>query len=145
MESMKDQQAIWQRVRSVQPPESRLDLQALVLAALETEGTLRRAAAMAGSGRQQILALAAGAGEEVATLRGIHWLDTGKDLPRKPLSPPGGTVRELLRRSYFQSLKAQGEYTARALEPQFGGVFQSLAQQTGPRCLAIARILGTMA
>lgn len=145
MESMKDQQAIWQRVRGSQPPESRLDLQALVLTAVETEGALRRAAAMSGAARQQILTLAAGAGEEVATLRGIHWLDTGNDLPRKPLPPPGGTVREALRRSYFRSLKAQGEYAARALEPQFGGVFQALAQQMGNRCQAIARILGTMA
>lgn len=145
MEPMNDQQAIWQRVRSFQTPESRLDLRALVLAAGETEAALRRAAALAGGQRQLLQALAAGAAEEVATLRGIHWLDTGKDLPRKPLSPPGGTARELLRRSYFQSLKAQGEYTARALENQFGGVFQSLAQQMGARCQAIARILGTMA
>lgn len=145
MEAMEKQQDIWQRVRGVQPPEGRVDLRALVLAAGETEAALRRAAAMAGSQRQLLLPLAAGAGEEVATLRGIHWLDTGKNLPRKPIPAPGGTARELLRLSYFRSLRAQGEYTARALEPQFGGVFQSLARQAETRCQTIARILGGMA
>lgn len=145
MEMKNDPQAIWQRVRPAQPPGERLDLRALALAAGETEAALRRASALAGSRRQQLLALAAGAAEEVATLRGIHWLDTGKDLPRKPLPPSEGSARELLRLCYFRSLRAQGEYTARALEPQFGGVFQSLSQQAGARCLAIARILGSMA
>lgn len=140
-----NQAAIWQRVRGVQPPEAGLDLRALILAAGETEAALRRAAAMAGgTQRQQLLTLAGGAGEEVAALRGIHWLDTGKNLPRKSLPAPGGTIRELLRLSYFWSLRARGEYTARGLEPQFGGVFQSLARQIESRCQAIARILGTM-
>lgn len=141
-----NQQQIWQRVRNPEPPRVGTDLRALALAAGETETALRRAAGyLGGSQRQQVLALAREASEEVAALRGIHWLSGGKDLPRKPLPAPGGNARELLRLCYFRCLQAQGAYTARALEPQFGGCFQSLAQQNGARCLAIARILGTMA
>lgn len=139
-----NQQQIWQRVRNPEPPRVGPDLHALTLAAGETEAALGRAAAnLGGSQRQQVLSLARETGEEVAALRGIHWLSTGKSLPRKPLPAPGGNARELLRLCYFRCLQAQGEYTARTLEPQFGGIFQSLARQNQARCLAIARILGT--
>ena len=139
-----NQQQIWQRVRSPEPPRVGPDLHALVLAAGETEAALGRAAGyLGGSQRQQVLSLAREAAAEVAALRGIHWLSAGKDLPRKPLPAPGGNARELLRLCYFRCLKAQGEYTARTLEPQFGGCFQLLAQQNQARCLTIARILGT--
>ena len=141
-----NQQQIWQRVRNPEPPRVGPDLRSLALAAGETEAALRRAAAnLGGSQRQQALTLAREAAEEVAALRGIHWLSTGKSLPRKPLPAPGGNARELLRLCYFQCLKAQGEYTARTLEPQFGGIFQSLARQNQARCLALARLLGEMA
>lgn len=141
-----NQQQIWQRIRNPEPPREKLDLRSLVLAAGETEAALRRAAAnLGGSQRQQALTLAREAAEEVAALRGIHWLSTGKSLPRKPLPAPGGNARELPRLCYFQCLKAQGEYTARTLEPQFGGIFQSLARQNQARCLALARLLGEMA
>lgn len=139
-----NQQQIWQRVRSPEPPRVGPDLNALALAAGETEAALRRAAANLGAGqRQQVLTLARETAEEVAALRGIHWLSSGKALPRKPVPAPNGNGRELLRLCYFRCLQAQGEYTARTLEPQFGGCFQSLAQQNQARCLAIARILGT--
>lgn len=139
-----NQQQIWQRVRSKEPPRVEPDLGSLVLAARETEAALRRAAGfLGGSQRQQVQALARDAAEEVAALRGIHWLSGGKALPHKPLPAPGGNAPELLRLCYFRCLKAQGEYTARTLEPQFGGCFQSLARQNQARCLALAAILGT--
>ena len=139
-----NQQQIWQRVRSPESPRVGPDLHALALAAGETEAALGRAAGyLGGSLRQQTLALAREAGEEVAALRGIHWLSSGKALPRKSMHAPGGNARELLRLCYFRCLQAQGEYTARTLEPQFGGIFQSLARQNQARCLAIARLLGT--
>lgn len=145
MESLDNQQQIWQRVRKNWQPEQGLDLRALILSAGETEVALRRTAGLLGGAqRQQVLALAIGAAEEVSILRGIYRLDTGKILPFKPQSPSGGSALTLLRECYFRSLKTQREYMARTLEPQFGGIFQSLAQRMGDRCQAIARILGTI-
>lgn len=144
MDTLDNQRQIWQRVRSPEPPREGPDLRALALDAGQTEAALGRAAGfLGGSLRQQVLTLAREAGEEVAALRGIHWLSTGKSLPRKPLPVPEGNARELLRACYFRCLQAQGEYTARTLEPRFGGCFQRLAQQNQARCLAIARLLGS--
>lgn len=144
MEPFDNQNQIWQRVRGEGLPQARMDLRALALAAGETEGALRRAAGFfSGGQRQQLLTLARNTGEEVAVLRGIHWLSTGKALPFKRPPAPGGNARELLRFCYFRCLQAQGEYTARTLEPQFGGCFQSLARENQDRCLAIAAILGS--
>lgn len=145
MDILDNQQQIWQRVHNSEPPRERLDLRALALGAGETEAALRRAAgSLGGNQRQQVLALAREMAEETAALRGIHWLSGGKTLPHKPLPALKGNAPELLRLCYFRCLQAQGEYTARALESQFGGCFQRLAQQSGTRCLAIARILGTL-
>lgn len=144
MDALDNQRQIWQRVRSPEPPREELDLRALALGARQTEAALGRAAVfLGGSLRQQVLTLARDTGEEEASLRGIHWLSTGKFLPHKPLPAPGGSARDLLRECYFRCLQAQGEYTARTLDPRFGGCFQRLAQQNQARCLAIVRILGT--
>lgn len=146
MEPLENQRQIWQRVCSPEPPRERMDLRDLALRAGETEAALRRAAGqLAGSQRQQAITLAGGAGEEVAVLKGIHYLDTGETLRLKPVPAPGGSIRALLRECYFRCLRAQGEYTARTLEPRFGGTFQSLAQQNQLRCLALARLLGMLA
>lgn len=146
MEPLENQRQIWQRVRGGEPPAERLELRTLVLEAGETESALRRSAGFLNGGqRQQALALAARAGEEIAVLRGIHWLDTGSAFPYKLPPAPGESPPVLLRACYFRSLRAQSNYTARSLEPRFGGLFLLLAQRAQERCLAIARILGKMA
>lgn len=134
---------VWQRVMG--GPEGGItdsDLRPLLLAAGESAGIFRYLSGrLTGENRQRAKILHDRAVDTLACLRGIQTMTGGggkvaaQPVPKEPL-------RRTLEKSYRRCIRAMTEYTARSLDPEFGVVFQKLAERERENCALILRILG---
>lgn len=76
--------------------------------------------------------------EQAAVLLGLQALATGQP-PKAPLHTPAPTH---LRQCYAHSTDRLKEYLLRTADPQFGPVYQSLANRTQAHCLHLAALIG---
>ena len=90
----------------------------------------------------EMKALAEDIGHHIACLRGIKFLKDGfrpGPVTAKAKEEPLDTA---LRRCYAGSLKAAGEYTALAEDPEYGCIYAQLADAKRRHCRILLELLG---
>lgn len=140
------EQRVWQRVRGSggEQPE-RMDLRALMLAAMENAAAFRQLTGMlAGKPRERAKRLHEGEQRNIACLKGIHLLSTGAPMKPKAMQIPGEPAGKLLEKCYHRTKRAMTEYTARTVDGEFGAVFQTMADRQREHCAMIAELLGEL-
>nr|MBQ8244146.1 hypothetical protein [Oscillospiraceae bacterium] len=140
--SMEEQ--VWRRVIGT-PEPMREDIRPLLLAAWEAASLYRHLAGlMTGRTRERAKLLERRGMDSVAALKGILRLSGGQPGNLLPVPIPKEPARRLLEKRYFRSLHLMAEYTARALDPEFGVVFQQLADRERQNSTALAELLGRL-
>ena len=135
--------AVWKRV-TAGPDHSALESSGSLL---RTAGELAAAYQRLSSrltGRSRILAqeLLAEERSVEAALRGIAVLSGQSGEQVKLWAPEIKNSRKLLEHCYHKTLLCHREFTARSLDPEFGGIFRLLSEQEIRQCLRIAQLLG---
>lgn len=133
---------VWQRVAS--PPshgQSREELNILLMAASERATLFRELAGQNPKAREKGKLLRELEQVNIACIRGMlafaGW-DTG--IPQRKISQ--GNYRQNLIRGYYLAKKAAAEYTARSVDPEFGIVYQEMAQRECRICSLVIQMLG---
>ena len=79
-----------------------------------------------------------------ACLKGIYTLITGKKPSVAPAPPLTGETQTHLRKCYGQSMQQLAQYEARTGDPEYGHIFQRLAQQEKEHCHTLLELLGNL-
>ena len=77
-----------------------------------------------------------------ACLRGIYTLTTGKRAGAFTPKLTPDTPEQILRRCYGREMRCLARYEQRAADPEYGPVFQRLAEQERAHCHMILELLG---
>ena len=135
---------VWSRVMG--PPEAqREDVRSLLLTAWEAASVYRHLTGLlAGKTRDQVKKLQDRATESVAALKGLQLLSGDRSGKLLPVPIPKEPARRLLEKSFFRAKQLMTEYTARALDPEYGAVYQQLADRERENSILIAQLLGGM-
>ena len=135
---------VWQRVRS-EPEAVLLPPSAQALAAAEAEqasALLQLSRQLQGRQKALVRRLYEEKKAHADTLRGIHFLMTGKRPMLRTAPAESPTPEIALRKCYGASLRAVKDYENRSTEPEYGPVFASLAQQEKAHCTLLLELLG---
>lgn len=131
---------IWQRVSQAAPP-SREEVRPWMLAAMEAAAGYRQLAQSAGGRRkEQLLRLAEGEENAAACLRGMLTAAGGKSIPAA-LPPRKGSGGLFLR--LRQCRESYRFYAGSAADPEYGAVFQHLAQRQGEQLELLLILMGS--
>lgn len=141
MERMDDAQArrVWQRVQGAQAQTSEEAL-ARMLELLQEDNALWQLLARRYGGTYQTLAVRQKS--QLACLRGIWKIHTGKAHQPLHCPPPTGTREELLRQSYARQMALLQAADARTRDPEFGPIFAQLRDQQKNHCRMTLELLG---
>lgn len=138
---MDEQVKIWRKIRGETPPV--ID----GLAGLAA-GTLSRAAFYAalgrkiqGSGRSILMQLHEETQHCARCLKGVYRMSTGRAMQVATVPPSTEKTDAALRKCYGQTLKALAAFDARAHDPEYGPVFDSLAAQMRTHCCKLAELM----
>lgn len=140
------EQQVWQRVfAKPQTQFGREDLRMLMLSAMETASAYRLlAGTLTGKAKERVKRLWEGEQANIACLRGMQLLSGGTEEAPKMLNAPNEPVKKILEKSYHRTRRAMMEYTARLADPEFGAVFQTMANRAQAHCASIAELMGTI-
>ena len=142
MEDGNMENRVWQRVFAG-PGESGEDLRPLIHGAAETamdyHYLLRR---YSGRNREALQQLYDRARVNLNCLRGLQSLRFGASAKGNPMPGSGEPMGVVLQRCYHRTRRAMTEYTARSAEPEFGAVFQVMAEREKENAALIAELLG---
>ena len=136
---------VWQRVAAGPQPQGG-DLRPMLLNAAETVAVYRHLLGqMQGKPRQQIKQLLQMAQNTLHCLRGIQSMSgyPAGNLRTPPV--PKELPRRLLEKSFHRAGRQIAEYTARTLDPEFGTVWQGLADREREAVMLLAQMIGEMA
>lgn len=144
MEQVNAEKQVWQRVFANPMEPAADDLRQLQLEAAELAGIYRQiTGVLTGRQREKGKALYEGALDTAAALKGVAQLSRRGQEVLKVWSPQKEPLRRLLERAYHKSRHAMVEYSARSAEPEFGVVFQKLADRSAAHCVLLAELLGS--
>lgn len=79
-----------------------------------------------------------------ACLKGIYTLITGKKPTVAPAPPISGETHTYLRKCYGNSMQQLAQYEGRSGDPEYGHIFQRLAQQEKEHCHILLELLGNL-
>lgn len=145
MEEFGKQDQVWQRVFARQEAVAGDDLRAMELAVLELMAVYRSLAGkLTGKPRERVQRLYEGEQAVLSALKGVALLSGRGGELLKPWNPQKEPTAKLLGNCYHKTRRCMTEYMARSAEPEFGVVFQKLAQRSGEHCALIAELLGTL-
>ncbi len=135
---------VWQRVRGEEDtPQLLAGLQELAAAEMAEAAALGlMAGSMQGANRALLQKISRQEQSHAACLRGMHLLVTGRPMRLRPTPPDPGTPETALGKCCTRKLKALAQYTLRAKDPEYGGIFAELARQEQEHCFQILEILG---
>ena len=138
------EQQVWQRVTGHSATEPRQeDFRSLMLAALEAAAVYRQlAAAFTGTARERVKRLYEGEMANIACLKGIRKLSGGGVGKLPALSAPKEPAEKALEKRYHHARRAMVEYMSRAADPEFGVVFEKIAQREREHCAVLAELIG---
>ena len=80
----------------------------------------------------------------MACLRGIYTLITGKQPSARGCDPETGTPTQMLRRCYGNKMKLLAQYESRQDDKEYGPVFMRLAQQSQNHLRFLLELLGSI-
>lgn len=137
------EQQVWQRVLQQQNP--REPMRELILSSGELAAVYRQlAGTLAGRPRELAKQLYEGETATLAALKGLNTL-SGREAEVLKLWQPGKEpAGKLLEKAYHRTRCCMVDYAARTAEPEFGVVFQKLADRAALHCVLIAQLLGTL-
>jgi rubrerythrin len=138
------EQRVWQRVLGTEQPQEK-SLQALAVAELsEAAVHWLLSQQLQGKERAMLRKIFEEDQGHTACLKGIHYFIEDQPLSVRPVVPTPEAPVIALRKSYGRKLNALREYTARASDPEYGHIFQRLAQEEQQHCKTILQIVGQM-
>jgi len=77
-------------------------------------------------------------------LKGMHQMMTGKPLSLRTPPPSVQMPEQALRKCYANTLRRLGEYEKRSDDPQYGHVFQKMAEEEKQHCRMLLELVGSM-
>ena len=142
MEDGNMENRVWQRILAG-PGESGEDLRPLIYTAVENAmeyyHLLQRSS---GQNKESLQQLYRRAKMNVNCLRGLQSLRFGPAGKGNPMPGSGDSMGMTLQRCYHRTRRAMQEYTARSAEPEYGAVFQVMAERERENAALIAELLG---
>ena len=137
------EQRVWQRVMA-QPQQGVSNLKTLAIDTQEALGEYRqllkaKVESIREVGRQLLKAEQ----ENLACLRGLHYLQTGEQMKLPMTGSMPMDIKRMVRR-YHSARRQLMEYTARSAEPEWGCVFQAMAKRQEGQCDRLCQLLGYM-
>ena len=128
---------VWQRVGEG-PRRSGEDIRPLLLLAWEQASVLRQL----NPARQRMRSVSEEARRSVEALKGIAVMSGQTVSPLQPVPIPKEPARRQLEKCFHRSNRLMTEYTARSLDPEFGVVFQQLADRERKTAAVLAELVG---
>jgi len=135
---------VWRRIAG-QPQPERGDLRPLLLMAWEQAQVLRHLMGLLpGKSRERMKSLSEAAMRSVDAIKGILAM-SGQPVGKLRAQPiPKELPRRLLEKAYHRALRLMTEYTARSMDPEFGVVWQVLADRERENGAVLAEVMGGM-
>ena len=134
---------VWQRVMA-QPRQEASNLKTLAIDTQEALGEYRQLLkAKVESIREVGRQLLKVEQENMACLRGLHYLQTGEQMKVSMGNLFPVDLKRMVRR-YHSARRQLMEYTARSAEPEWGCVFQAMAKRQEGQCDRLCQLLGYM-
>ncbi len=139
---------LWQRVcpnREVLPQDTAQGLPGLIAAeATDAAMYLMLSRRLSGNQSAMLRQMYQQAQSNIACLRGIYTLITGKQPSARGCDPETGTPTQILRRCYGNKMKLLAQYEARRDDKEYGTVFGRLAQQSQNHLRFLLELLGSL-
>ena len=134
---------VWQRVMAERDPEKNSGLKALAMDSMEAAQRYKKmAAGSSGKGRELAGNLWEAERKILHVLKGLYFLQEGERLRCPPLPQPECSGEKGKIRCYYSARRTYTEYLSRAAEPDWGVVFQSLAEMQKRQCVQLAQLMG---
>ena len=135
---------VWSRVQAGALPESpHCDVQALaVREAAENGAYIRLSQSVYGRDRALLRKIAMEDKAHWEILRGILRMTAETKPKPAPPAADSGSVGRRLRLCYGRKMQMVAEYEKRVSDPQFGRIFQKLAEQEAAHCQALLTMIG---
>lgn len=138
-----EEQRVWQRVMDRDQPEHS-GLRQLAIQAQQAASQYRRLLkSRVESHRELGKQLLATELENLAALKGLHYMQTGKSLKLPAQTPMMWDTKQILGQ-YHIARRMLSEYTARSAEPEWGCVFLAMAKRQEQQCDRLCRLMGHM-
>ena len=137
---------VWQRVQAEQPQvATAAELQEMLEEEwLDSAVYLQLARQFQGPIREKLLKMGKDEQTHAACLKGIYTLTTGGHPTMRTKQMPPEAPQVILRRCYGREMRSLARYEAKSRDPQYGQVFQRLAEQEREHCKMILELLGSM-
>lgn len=134
---------VWQRVQAGSDlPISECSAEKFVARELaESQMCLRLSKQLRGQDSRALQKMALDDKGHRALLQGICCMTGRTQLPAVPIQDTG-TISQRLKRCYGRKLQLATEYEKHASEPQFGNVYQKLADREYEHCRTLLAIIG---
>ena len=134
---------VWQRVMQQTQPENTA-LKSLAIESQEAMTEYRQLLkAKVESVREVGRQLLKAEQENMACLRGLHYLQTGEQMKVSMGNLFPVDLKRMVRR-YHRARRQLMEYTARSAEPEWGCVFQAMAKRQEGQCDRLCQLVGYM-
>ncbi len=139
------EERVWQRVHGQQPPQLEQSIQALAAAELsEAAAHLMLSRQLQGKEKAILRKIYEEDHAHAACLKGIHYFTFDTPLAIRPVPPAPEAPVIALRKSYARKLRALRQYESRCDDPEYGAVYQALAQQERTHCRLILELVGNL-
>ena len=139
---------LWQRVcpnREVLPRDPAQGLPGMIAAeATDAAVYLQLCRCFKGSQSAMLRQMYQQAQSNMACLRGLYTLITGKQPTARGCPPETGTPAQMLRRCYGNKMKLLAQYERCRDDKEYGRVYERLAQQTQNHLRFLLEILGSL-
>ena len=138
-----EEQRVWQRVMDRDQPDQS-GLRQLAIQTQQAASQYRRLLkSRVESHRELGKQLLATELENLAALKGLHYMQTGKVLKLPAQTPMMWDTKQILGQ-YHIARRMLSEYTARSAEPEWGCVFLAMAKRQEQQCDRLCRLMGHM-
>ena len=136
-------QRVWQRVRG-EVTGAQGSVKGFLLAEAETLAVCRQLSRLYPAQKRLWQQLAGDVRRNMAILRGVLYLTEGHRGEEILLNPRQEQPEALLRLSCAQCMKLEGQYRSCADDPEYGCIYERLADAKGAQLATVLEIIGNM-
>jgi hypothetical protein len=138
---------VWQRVkndpRAVSAPRVCENLQTLIMEQMQVAAAyLQLSHRTVGVEATTLMRLARQSRAQTACLKGLNILIMEKGTEAQIIPVQKGTVEALLRWCYGQELRLMKSYENHRMDPEYGPVFERMAQRSREHCCLVLELMG---
>lgn len=136
---------VWQRIHGEKPPKLEQSLQSLAAAELsEAAAHLMLSRQLQGKEKAILRKIYEEDQNHASCLKGIHYFTFDAPLAIRPIPPAPESPVIALRKAYGRKLRALRQYESRMDDPEYGALYQALAQQEREHCRLILELVGNL-